>query len=157
MYQYTSVHIFADRQSEQSQDRRHHVQQRGTVNSFVLLDVRALHANDPELPMLHRRTGGFHGDTPRPQMIGVKAMIRNQYHGNVRSSEFQQRLQHHVVETISAVYNIFVDLELFFRDALHPRRMEMHESVTKVIDAVVINRHEVPRLMPQDPGGGVMN
>src|ERR1700691_1971145 len=90
-------------------------------------------------------------------MIGMKAMIRDQQHRSIWSSQIQKCLQHHVVKTIGSIYDIFVDFELIFRNSFHARWMEIHESVTEVVDAVVIDRQEVPRFVLQDPGGSVMD
>ena len=35
--------------------------------------------------------------------------------------------------------------------------MIVHEGVTEVINAVVIDRQEIPRFVPQNPGGSVVD
>src|SRR5579863_1915430 len=69
------VHVIANWQSEEGQDRRRYIQQRRSINSFVLPNVRALHANYAKRPVLHSRTCWFVGNPGGAQMIGMKAVI----------------------------------------------------------------------------------
>src|SRR5262249_14628103 len=52
---------------------------------------------------------------------------------------------------------VFVNLELLVRDAFHLWRMEIHEAMAEVVDAVVIDGQKIPWFVLQDPGGGVMD
>src|SRR3974390_886554 len=90
-------------------------------------------------------------------MIRMETVIGNQHHRSVRASQFEQRLKHHVVKTVSSVNDVFVYLKLVLWNARDARWMVVHEPVTEVIDAVVVHRQEIPGLVLQNPGGGIMN
>src|SRR5207244_10287179 len=104
LHEHTAIHVISHRQTEQGEKGRSNVEQGCTVDSFVLLYVRAFHAENSEWPVLHSRTGRFSGDAARTQVIGVEPMIRNQQYRGVRASEIKQGLQHHVMESICAVH-----------------------------------------------------
>src|SRR5579862_4783226 len=95
------------------------------------------HAEDAELAVLDGGTGRFFGNATRAQVVGVKSMIGDQNHSRVRAGQSEQSFQHHVVEAVGAVYDILVNFEAVLWNAFHSRRMEVHEAVTEVIDAVV--------------------
>ena len=157
LHQDAAVHIFADGQAEEREDSGRDIEERGAVNSFVLLDVIALHADYAELAVLHGRAGGFHGDATRTQMVGMEAVVGDHDDGGVGTGEIEQRLQHHVVKAVGAVDHVFVNLELGFGNAFHARRMVVHEAVAEVVDAVVVDGEKIPGFVLQDPGGGVVD
>src|SRR5579859_4836433 len=144
LHQHSAVHVFAHRQAEQCEHSRRHIQQGGAVDALILLDVLALHTNDPEWTMLNRRPRRLVRNSGRSQVIRVKPVIRYQDHGHVRSSQLQQGLQHHVVETVGSVHDIFVDLKFVIGNALHLRWMEVHKPVTEMVDPVVVDGKEIP-------------
>ena len=54
---------------------------------------------------------GSLGMRSRPEMVGMESVIGDQNHRRFRPGESQQRFEHHVVEAIGAINDIFVDFE----------------------------------------------
>ena len=115
-----------------------------TVSPLRIL--RPLRDEDAVGAVLDRGSGRFDGDVLGPEVIRVESVIGNQDHGGVLAGEVQEGPEHHVVEAVPAFHDPLVDLEVLFLDEGLSRRVVLHETVTEVIDPVVVHRHEVPGL-----------
>ena len=93
-----------------------------------------------------RGSGGLAWNSLGPLRTGFEAVIGTQQHDRFRTGELNQPLQHHIVKAIRAFHDIFVEIELFLIDPVELRRMIRHESVREMIDAIEVNRREIPRL-----------
>ena len=90
-------------------------------------------------------------------MARVEAVVGNKDHGGIRGNQLQQTRQHHVVKAVRALDNPFIRFEKIVGDAGKLRRVKVHEAVTEMIDAGVIDRREIPGLMFQCPRCGIVN
>src|SRR5579863_7102326 len=97
------------------------------------------------------------GNGCRTQMIRMEAMVRHQNDVSIGTRLLEQISQHSIVELIRHRDHVVIQLEITLRDPTLPRRMVAHETVTEMIDRVVVNREEIPGLMVQQPGGGGMH
>ena len=57
----------------------------------------------------------------------------------------KQMAEHHVVEDITRCHNVLVNFVIRLRNPIDFR--VIGETVTEVVDAIEIDRHEVPRLI----------
>ena len=81
-------------------------------------------------------------------------MIRTENHRGLRPHHLQQPAEHHVVIAVSARDHVLVHLVILVRDrGVHLRRMVVHEAVAEVVDGVVVDGREVPRLVLDQPRG----
>ena len=76
----------------------------------------------------------------------MEAMIGQENHRGFRAGQVQEHAEHHVMVAVAALDHALVNLEVFFRHLLAPRRIIVHEGVREVIDRVEVHRHEIPRL-----------
>src|SRR5258708_652780 len=107
--------------------------------------------------MLHGGAGRFSGNSARTQMIGMEPVIGDQPDGGLWPGQREQPGKKHVRTAVPAVNDILVHLKLMFWNAIHARRVIVHEGVTEVIDAVVIDGQEIPVLILQNPSSGIVN
>ena len=148
-----AVHVPSDRQAEESQDGRTEIHDARTVDPMVLLDARTLHQEDSVIPVLDRRPRRLHRNVLGTKMIGVEAMVAEQDHRRVLTSELQGCTQHHVMEPVAAFDDTLVVLEVLLGDPLLTRRVESHEPMREVVDAVEVDAHQVP-VLELDQGSG---
>ena len=59
----------------------------------------------------------------------------------------KQMAEHHVVEDITRCHNVLVNFVIRLRNPIDFWWVIAHETVTEVVDAIEIDRHEVPRLI----------
>ena len=90
-------------------------------------------------------------------MVGMKAVIRNQHDSRVVARQFEQPPQQHVMKAVAAAHHIVIQIEQILGNAGHFRRMKIHEAVRKMVNCVVIDRREIPRLILQNPRRRRMN
>ena len=62
--------------------------------------------------------------------------------------------EHLVVELVGHRDDVLIEVEVLLPDPFLLRRMITHEPVTEVVDRVVIDGEEVPRLVLDQPGRG---
>ncbi len=79
-----------------------------------------------------------------PQVIAVETVIGNEHHRGVRSGKLDQPMQHHVMNLISHIHDVLIDLKILVPNPIHFRRMIGHEIMAYLIECPEINGHEVP-------------
>ena len=84
-------------------------------------------------------------------------MIRHENNRGFFASQMEQRAEHHVVEAVATFDHAAVDFKVLFLDPRLPRRVVLHETMAKVVDPVVVDRHEVPRLELHQRRGSSMD
>ena len=77
---------------------------------------------------------------------GFEAMVRAKDDSCLGAGQLEQTLQHHVVKAVGAFNDTFEKGEVFFLDPLQFGRVIGHEGVAKMVDAIVIDSGEIPRL-----------
>ena len=83
----------------------------------------------------------------RPQVIAVEAVIGNQQHGRIRTGEVHQPCEEKIHQPVSAVHHVPVEFEIGVAHPVGLRRMVVDKTVAEVVDADVVNGHEIPRLV----------
>jgi len=58
------------------------------------------------------------------------------------------------MKPVAGLHDPLIELEVRFRNVILPGRMVFHEPVTEVVDRIEIHRHEIPRFLPHQKGGG---
>ena len=155
-HQHFAIHVGAYRQTEQREQRGRNVQHAGAVQQFVLPEAWPGHYQNAEIAVFDGRSGWNQRDGCGPQMVGMETMVRHQDHVDILAGVAQERAQHLVVELVAGRHDVFVDLEIGFRNAFLPWRMVAHEPMAEMVDRVIVNREEVPFPVLQQPGcGGV--
>ena len=147
--QHPPVHVLTHRQPKHRQHRRTHIQQRRPTHPPTTPDPRPVRQKYPVRPMLMRWPRRLHRQLLRPQMVRMKPVVRHQQHRHILPSQMQQHPQHHVVKPIPSLNHPTVPLEILLTNPFLPRRMVLHESMTKMINRIKIHPHEIPRLLPQ--------
>ena len=69
-------------------------------------------------------------------------MIRNQHDRGIRPRQCQQGAQHRVMIAVGAVHHLLV---IFKSSSKSPaRRVILHESMAKMVNRIIVQRHEIP-------------
>ena len=90
-------------------------------------------------------------------MIWVKTVIGHEDDGCLLPGEPEKRAEHHVVVAVSAFETIVENAEVPVIDVVLFGRVIPHEGVAEVVDGVVVNSHEIPRLALDQRGRGGVN
>ena len=107
-----AVHIAADRQAEEMQDRRRNVGINAPVKGFPLPDARPAHADHAEMPMLHRRDRRPRGEC-RPaggRRCGNRGQLQNN-HGSLSAGKLDKAAEHGVLVAIGRADDVLVKHE----------------------------------------------
>ena len=104
--------------------------------------------------MLRRRAGGLARDIAQAQIVRVEAVVGHEDDGGVLPGEVQEGAEHGVVVKIAHFHAVVEDLVVPVIHLRPLRRVVFHEGVTEVVDGVVVNAHQVPRLVLDQGGGG---
>jgi hypothetical protein len=139
------------------QKRGANIEQVGPVDAFVFLDSRSTGNKDAELTMLDSRAGRLARDSGWTQVIGVKAMIGHEDDGSLVAGEPENGAEHHVVVAVSPFEAIVENPEIPVIDVVLLGRAIPHEGVAKVVDSIVVNSHEIPRLFLDECGSSGVN
>ena len=81
--QHLTIHVATGRQSEQREQCRAYIKQTSAKKFLTCTNTRTFDAENPEVPMFHRRTRWLKRDVGWAQMIGMKPMIAHQDDGRV--------------------------------------------------------------------------
>ena len=84
-------------------------------------------------------------------------MVGHENHGGVRAGFIEQRAEHLIVQQVGLIYDVAVELEIALGDPSLARRMILHKAVGEMVDGVVVDGKEIPRLVFDQPSGGRMN
>src|SRR6266566_10166126 len=84
-------------------------------------------------------------------------MVGHEDDGGLHPGESEERAKHHVVVKVSSFQTVLKNTEIPVVDVVLFWRMIPHEGVAEVVDRVVINSHEVPPLVLNEPSRGRMN
>ena len=84
-------------------------------------------------------------------------MVGHENDGCILPGEPEKGAKHHVVVAISAFEAIVENAEVPVIDVVLFWRVIPHEGVAEVVDGVVVNSHEVPRLVLDERGRGGVN
>jgi len=152
--QHLAVHVLADRQAEEVEQGRADIDQAGAVDPLVLADAGALGGEDAELAVLGGRTGGLARDVAQAQVVRVEAMVGHQDDGGVVAGQVQQGAEHRIMIEVAHFHAVVEDAEVPVIHLRPLRRVVFHERVAEVVDGVVIDAHQVPRLVLDQRGGG---
>ena len=100
------------------EDRGANVQNAGAKHELVFSNARPHGSENAKRPVLGRGSGRFVRNGLRPQVIRMKAVVRDQHNGGVFPSQLEQSAEHHVMVAIAAFHNILVELEVLLRNPI---------------------------------------
>src|SRR5438132_2824747 len=95
--QHFPIHVFAHWQTEQVQKCGTDIEEIGSVDAIVFLNIRSSGNKNPELTMLDSWTSRFARDAGWTQMIGMETVVGHENDGSIVSRESEKRAKHHVV------------------------------------------------------------
>src|SRR5205823_64144 len=127
VYQNLAIHVFANWQTEQVQKCGTDIEEIGSVDAIVLLNIRPFGNKDPELTMLDSWASRFAWDSGWPQMIGMETVVRHKNDGDIVSRELEKRGQHQVVVAVSSFQAVLENAEVPVVDVILFRRVIPHE------------------------------
>ena len=153
VHQHLAFHVFADRQPEEREHRRRDIEQRRALDHLIRCDAGSGEHEHPLRSVPLRR---FHWPA-WPSHSALETVIRDDHEICFRTRQLNQPLEHQIVETVDARHHLLVEFELRLQDFRQPRWVEGHEEVSHLVDAFVIDRAEIPRLIFQQLGRGGMD
>ena len=124
------------------------------MEELVALDARPLDRQDAEVAVLDRRSGRDAGNRSGTEVVRVEPVVRHQDDRHVVADISQEHPQHLVVELIGDRDDVLIEVEVLLLDLFLLRRMITHEPMTEVVNRVVIDGEEIPRLILDQPGRG---
>ena len=133
------------------------IQERGAVDDLVPFESRSPHDDDPLIPVLGRRARRLHRDIGGAEVIWVEAVVRDEDDRGILSRQGHEGSQHQVVVKVAAFHHPLEEFEIRFIHSLSPGGMVVHETVAEVIDPVVVDPQEIPRLQLHEGRGRRMN
>ncbi len=148
-----AVHVAADGQTGEGQQRRRDVEQTGAVDALIALHARSAHDEHAKLAMPEHRTGRLAGMRDGPRRSALETVVGTEHDGRLGAGELEQPAEQEIVETIDAFHHAAVDREVALRDVFLARRVIRHEGVGKMVDGVEIHRCEIPRRALHQRGG----
>ena len=104
--------------------------------------------------MLRGGAGGLARDVAQAQVVRVETVVGHQDHGGVLAGQIEQAAEHGVVKNIAHFHAVVEDPEIPVAHLRPLRRVVLHEGVAEVVDGIVVNAHQVPRLVLDQRGGG---
>ncbi len=152
-----AVHVLAHGQAVNREDGGADIEQAGAVDAFIRFYVRAAQDKDSVGPVLDGRAGRFIGQVSRPQVVGMKAVIRDQHDVSVFGNQLHEHAQVHVVQLVGGFNDLVVLVIVLFRNPIQAGWVIAHEAVAEVVDGVEINGPEMPRLVVQHGAHGIPN
>ena len=97
---------------------------------------------------------GMLGIARGTKVVRMESVVRHQNHRHIVAGISQERSEHLVVELVGHRDDVLIEVEVLLRDLFLLRRMITHEPMTEVVDRVVIDGEEIPRLILDQPGRG---
>jgi len=84
----------------------------------------------------------------------MEAVIRHENDGGAVAGFLHQGSQHLIVELVRHRDHVVVQLEVALPDPRLPGWMVLHKPVAEVIDCVIVDGEEIPRLVVDQPQRG---
>ena len=155
--EHLAVHVLTHRQAEEVEQGGTDVDEAGAVNALVLAEAGAHGGEDAELAVLGGGAGWFSRDIAQAQVVRVEAVVRHEDDGGVLPGQVQQGAEHGVVVKVAHFHAVVEDAVIPVIHLRPLRRVVSHEGVPEVVDGIVVNAHQVPRLVLDQGGGGGVN
>ena len=77
-------------------------------------------------------------------MVWVKTVVAHENHIRVGTRKIQEHSKHQIVEPISRLDYIAEKSEIFVRNPILFRWMIFHETMSKMIDGVIVYSSQIP-------------
>ena len=134
------LHVLARGEAEQREDRRRDVEQRGAVHGDIRSNPGAVRDEDSLRAVPPRRVHRSAGTT----CAALEAVIGYDQDMRAGTSQRDEPAEHLVVKSIQVVHDVAIPRKLPLRDFRQARRVEAHELVADLVDALIIDGTEVP-------------
>jgi hypothetical protein len=129
----------------------------GAVNPLTPFDARSGHRYDAEIAVPSRWPGRLPRRFRGAEVVAEVPMIRAEDDRRVLTRQMHQPPEYQIVETVATGDHVLVDFKVLLFDMVHSGRVIFHEAVTKVVDGIVVDPHEVPIVLLHDEGGCVVD
>jgi len=88
----------------------------------------------------------------RTLRTGFKTVVGAKDDCGIGPGEIKQSLEHHVVKSVGAFHDVFIDSKVLLSDPLQLGRVIGHEGVREMIDSIIVNSGEIPGLVLHQRG-----